>query len=90
MGAMLLVLAVFAIGLGLAMFLLGVKYEQDKVARVHIPTDEAQYEISPSVVITAENVEQIVEHQIMHAMGMTDKDHPAIALRKAEAAPAVA
>ena len=76
------VLAVFVLVLILVLAALSVKYNQD--SRVQLsPSDESQYEIDPSVIVTAGNVDKIVEWQILKAQGLVTKDHPAIAARKA-------
>jgi hypothetical protein len=70
---------VASIILGLIVFAIANKSEEIK--EVMTPAQEAKYEL-----VTADNVDQVVDHQILHAMGADgyDKDHPAIAARKAE------
>jgi len=79
MGTFLIVLACMVFVLVFALFLLGARYEQEKVARslVMTPAEEAQFEI-----ITPENIGIILDHQMAKSQGLVEADHPAFAMRK--------
>jgi len=80
MGTFLIILAVFVAVLAGVFFLLSLKYEQDKALTRLNSAQEAEFEL-----ITAENIEAVLDWQMMKAQGLVDKDHPAVARRKAEA-----
>ena len=85
MGTLLVVLAVLLIVLALAILLLNIKYSMDKAALVQMtPEQEAQYEIEPCDIVTAENVQKILEYQMLKSQGVYATDCPAIARRKAQ------
>jgi len=77
MGTLLIVVVALVLVMGGARILLGLKFQQEKLARKLSPAEEAQFEI-----VTDENVAEVLEHQIMKSLGEVTTDHPAYAARK--------
>lgn len=77
MGTLLIVAVALVLVLGGARILLGLKFQQEKLAQKLSPAEEAQFEI-----VTDENVAEVIDHQMAKAMGEVTTDHPAYAARK--------
>jgi hypothetical protein len=84
MGTLLLGIALVLCVLGLAILLLNIKYAHEKALIQMNREQESQYEIQPYDIVTAENLQAILEWQMAKAQGDVKTDHPAIAARKAQ------